>query len=465
MVAGWCAGSTAYATPPSPTRAPSTIPPMDDSPESLTPVIAPTATRRCGPVSASASVASGPHRDLNSATAFPSSATSEREAVKAGANGWRQWWIVRHWTVPVAVVMLVAAYLTLRGHLPSLRATADAFSKANVWWLTIAVLLEAISNSMFARQQRALLRSLGVRMSVARALGVTYARSALAISMPAGSAVSAGYALNEYKRGGASTEKATAAMVLSGVISVLGLVALYVLGIVGIFVAEPTEVWRDHAIFLVAGAVVAISGVVAWLWIRRSNATRAKATAMAPAVAVDAALPTTHLARRMRSIRVATRQAVDASRSLRVRDWSLAGVFAIVNWLTDMLCLIAAARAFNLPVGLLTIAGVYLGVQLVRQIPLTPGGIGLVETGLLAGLVSAGGSTAAAAGVVLTYRVLSCWALLPLGGLAWLGLRIGKPPAPDAQPDLRPALHDAGTRDNCSTVGPSPANVSPTVVH
>jgi hypothetical protein len=114
----------------------------------------------------------------------------------------------------------------------------------------------------------------------------------------------------------------------------------------------------------------------------------------------------------------------------------IATVFAVVNWLADMLCLAAAARAFALPVGLVTIATIYLGVQIVRQIPLTPGGIGLIETGLLAGLASAGAPTAAAAAVVLTYRVLSCWLILPLGGLAWLGLRSTPVTAPTPAPSI-----------------------------
>jgi hypothetical protein len=326
-------------------------------------------------------------------------------------------WIVRHWTVPVIAITIVAAFFTLRGHLPSLDSIGDAFSRADVRWLIVAVVLEAISNGMFARQQRALLKSLGVRMSLPRALGVTYARSALAISMPAGSAVSAGYALREYKRTGASTDKATAVMVISGVISVLGLGALYVAGIVYVVLAHPIAMWQAHTLpitSILAGTALAAS---AWWAIHRVRAAHPSTS-----VALRGEVQTE---RRFETIRIAIRQAIDAWRSLSVRDWSIAGGFAILNWLTDLLCLAAAARAFDLPVSLVTLSSIYLGVQLVRQIPLTPGGIGLIEAGLLAGLVSAGGGTAAAAAVVLTYRVLSCWALLPLGGLAWLALRAG----------------------------------------
>jgi len=328
-------------------------------------------------------------------------------------------WIVRHWALPVVALMLVAAYLTLRDHLPGVKSIADAFSTANLRWLTVAVVLEYISNAMFARQQRALLRSLGVRMSMARALAVTYARSALAISVPAGSAVSAGSHSAEYKRGGANTEKATAVMVISGLLSVAGLFALYVFGVIGVVLAQPVISWHQHPVLITAALVATAAGIVTWLLLRRANMARAAAriAAEVPVAPVD------QPRRRLDSVRTATRQALNAWRSLRVRDWSVAGLFAVANWLFDLLCLAATARAFDLPVGLITLSSIYLGVQIVRQVPLTPGGVGFVETGLLAGLVSAGGSPAAAAAVVLTYRVLSCWAFLPLGGLAWLGLR------------------------------------------
>ena len=81
---------------------------------------------------------------------------------------------------------------------------------------------------------------------------------------------------------------------------------------------------------------------------------------------------------------------------------------------------------------LATLATIYLGAQIIRQVPLTPGGIGLIETGLLAGLTSAGAPAAAAAATVLTYRVLSNWVIVPIGGLAWFGLR--RPPAPHRPP-------------------------------
>jgi putative heme transporter len=319
----------------------------------------------------------------------------------------------QHWQVPVIVIMLAVAYFTLQGRLPSVHSVANAISSASIGWIVVAILCEIASLSMFARQQRSLLGALDVRMSFPRALALTYARSALAISMPAGSAVSAGYAFQQYRRSGATTDKAAAVMVLSGIVSFLGLGALYVAGILGLIATGPAAAFRSHPalIYVVAGLVVL--AFVTWMVRRRLSPA---GTSAQPALAgPDAG--------RIDRIRASAASAIAAWRSLRGRDWAAAGAFAVANWLLDLLCLAAAARAFALPVGLFTIATMYLGVQVIRQLPITPGGIGLIETGLLAGLTHAGAAAGAATAVVLTYRVLSCWAIIPIGGLAWLGLR------------------------------------------
>jgi uncharacterized protein (TIRG00374 family) len=107
------------------------------------------------------------------------------------------------------------------------------------------------------------------------------------------------------------------------------------------------------------------------------------------------------------------------------------------NWLFDVACLLAVGRAFGLPVNAVKIVGAYLVVQLIRQIPLTPGGVGMVEASLLLSLVAAGATSDTAAAVVLTYRLLSCWLIAPIGLLSWFTLRAN----PDRPPPHRPRSH------------------------
>jgi uncharacterized protein (TIRG00374 family) len=142
--------------------------------------------------------------------------------------------------------------------------------------------------------------------------------------------------------------------------------------------------------------------------------------------------------RYLRGLLASARDGWRAGAALRTRDWAAALAYAAVNWLTDLLCLAAATRALGLPVGVTTLAGIYLGVQIVRQVPLTPGGVGVIETALVAGLTATGATAISAAAAVLIYRLLSCWLIIPVGGIAALTLRRGlgtesRPPASAAE--------------------------------
>ncbi|GAB3851455.1 flippase-like domain-containing protein [Dactylosporangium cerinum] len=101
--------------------------------------------------------------------------------------------------------------------------------------------------------------------------------------------------------------------------------------------------------------------------------------------------------------------------------------------------------AFGIDVSLIGLATVYLTVQLVRQVPISPGGIGVVEVALLAGLVSAGAGHDAAAAAMLVYRLLSCWIIIPLGALTYATLRRRTPPCRNPPPARRPRWHKPHT--------------------
>jgi uncharacterized protein (TIRG00374 family) len=57
--------------------------------------------------------------------------------------------------------------------------------------------------------------------------------------------------------------------------------------------------------------------------------------------------------------------------------------------------------------------------QLVSAIPILPGGGGTIEATMSAGLVVAGGTAAAVIAAVLLYRIVTAWALVPLGWGLW----------------------------------------------
>jgi putative heme transporter len=331
----------------------------------------------------------------------------------------------------VALAGLVA--LTLRGKLPSAPEVADAISGASVAWLLVAAAMQAVSMAGFALQQRALLGALGVRIRFGRAMAITLARSAISISLPAGAAVSAAYALRHYRRAGASSDISTATMIVSGLVSIGGLAALYVAGVLGTVIRDPTSLWDEPPAALAVTSIVLLlmlagltAALIASIRRRRRGAIVASVSARPAAGG--------RLAQYAAAVWSTTRNAWRAGGTLRVRDWIVALAYAAANWLTDLLCLAACTRALGLPIGITTLASIYLVVQIVRQVPITPGGVGLIETAFIAGLTAAGTSAASATAAVLIYRVLSCWIVIPIGGFAAVVLnRVASAETPDAQ--------------------------------
>jgi putative heme transporter len=315
------------------------------------------------------------------------------------------------------LVLLIVGVISLSGKLPNLTDMTAAITDADTSWLAVAVVAEFISMGMFARQQRRLLSAFGVKMTRHRALALSYSRSAIAISLPAGSAISAAYAFRQFRTGGASRTTAATVMVLSGLLSFAALFLLYATGALAAFAVHIGEAWQHEqsstkVSLILAFALVMIVGLFAWqsgwqIQPRYSRSHRPVATRWP----------------RLGRLVAPLSEAITSSREVQGRHWTLALGSAVLNWLTDLLCLYSAARAFHLPVSLAAIGAVYLTVQVVRQVPLTPGGIGVIEVSLLAGLVSAGAGNADAAATVLVYRLLSCWLIIPVGFACWLVLR------------------------------------------
>jgi putative heme transporter len=327
------------------------------------------------------------------------------------ASGNRWWPRVR---LPlIVVVALVLAAVGLRGRYPDPREFVQALTGADFWWVTLAVALQAVSIAAFAWQQRQILKAFGVRVSARFATAVTLSRTAISISMPVGSAVSAGYAGKQYLRVGATKEIAAASMIVSGLASIGGLALLYVAGGAALLTRDPHLLAGPEPLAVVAGLAALTTGVVL---IGRRLMRR-------PATAPARPQPDNRVAAFLRRTLTSAREAWQAGAALRAREWIVGTLYYAVNWLTDLLCLAATCHAVGLPVGITTLAGIYLGVQIVRQVPLTPGGVGVIDTALVAGLTAAGATAVTAAAAVVIYRLISCWLLIPAGGLAALWLR------------------------------------------
>jgi hypothetical protein len=100
------------------------------------------------------------------------------------------------------------------------------------------------------------------------------------------------------------------------------------------------------------------------------------------------------------------------------RDWTVAVVYGLGNWVLDVACLAASAaalgvRGVSLP--LLLIA--YPAGMAASSISLLPGGIGVVDTTMVLAMVAGGIPAAAALPAVLLFRLISLVAVVAAGWL------------------------------------------------
>jgi uncharacterized membrane protein YbhN (UPF0104 family) len=113
---------------------------------------------------------------------------------------------------------------------------------------------------------------------------------------------------------------------------------------------------------------------------------------------------------------------------LRRRWWTLT-LATIVGQLAVVLVLIVCLRTLGVGADQATLTEAFAAWALVRllgSVPITPGGVGIVELGLTGALVAFGGDNEGVVAAVLLYRVLTVLPTLALGllaGMSWRRLR------------------------------------------
>lgn len=310
--------------------------------------------------------------------------------------------VARAWRFGLVVAGAGVAVVALRGRVPSWPAVWAVLTGARPAWLALAVLLQVVSMGAASGQQRHVLAALCVPMTRRSSLSLTYARAAMSIGLPAGSALSTAYAFRQFRARGADGTVAAAVLVLCGAASVASLATLYLLDLAAWTLARPGRYpWLGLALAVTVAVPLAA---------RRAGRRRERAT--------TCAAPPPRATRLGRSLAMAG-QTLRLTATIPASRWSVIGGFAALNWIADAACLLAAVRAVGLAVPAGDVLTAYLAVQLVRQIPVTPGGIGVAEASLFVALTAAGADDTPAATGVLIYRVLSFWVVLPVGLACW----------------------------------------------
>lgn len=304
--------------------------------------------------------------------------------------------------------------LVLANSRDELLTAADQIRSVSPGLLLLAVALEAASYTAYAAGQRAVLVGAGGPPLGLPALTATAVLAqAAADCVPGGVAVTAVVSFRQFTRRGVPRVLAGWVLALSsgGYVAALAVLTLVAVQLAGASDALPGLRPLSLAVVAVLGALA----VAALALVRRGGLAQLETRVRR------------RLARwRRRPLDTAPRWA----QQLRETDTN-GGVLVrlaclmLLSWTADVLVLVTAFHALGTssPGSGLLLA--YCAGQLAASVPVTPGGLGVVEGSLTLALVAFGGDAQGTLTAVLLYRLVSFWALLPAGALCWLALRRG----------------------------------------
>ncbi|HEY1830819.1 MAG TPA: YbhN family protein [Acidimicrobiales bacterium] len=103
-----------------------------------------------------------------------------------------------------------------------------------------------------------------------------------------------------------------------------------------------------------------------------------------------------------------------------------AGIWAAANWLLDATSLYVFLFAFGVHLDPIDVLVAYGLANILAVIPLTPGGLGVIELTIASVLTGFHASADAATAGVLSWRLVNFWLPIPFGGASYLSLRWGR---------------------------------------
>ena len=255
--------------------------------------------------------------------------------------------------------------------------------------------------------------------NVWQAMKINQASTAVSNTLPGGSAVGTAVTYGMYSAYGFTRSEIALALVTAGLWNNFVKLSMPVLAVILIFlVGEPSTAQLGAAVAGIAFLVAVLGVGAAILGSERAairigdRAAKLAGPARRLAKRSDAEGWGAGLGRfRSRSIDLLRRRGVALTLSTALSHVSL------------YLVLLLALRHVGVSeaeVGWIEVLAAFAFIRLVSALPITPGGLGVVELGLTAALVAAGGAEAPVVAAVLVYRALTYLPPIPIGLLAYL---------------------------------------------
>ncbi|NCW84445.1 MAG: UPF0104 family protein, partial [Acidimicrobiia bacterium] len=313
-------------------------------------------------------------------------------------------------------IFLLVFWLFILPIVPGFGDALSELGQVKTSWLMLGIALEFAALFSYSMLTHVALGQDADKVSVLTLFRIQLSTRSLGSLVPGGSAASNALGFRLMTLAGANGRDAGFALATAGVGSavVLNLI-LWVSLIVSIPGRGVNAFYGTAAIFGVIVMLLA-GGVVLGLIDHEGRAERvtrsvAKRLRFDPDKAGEVAV---HLGERLRGL------ANEPGLLRKVFMWSL------LNWGLDIAALFVFIRAFDGNVDVVGLVISFCLANIFASIPITPGGLGIVEGIYIPSLVGFGLSTATATVSVLSYRIVQFWLPMLVGGVCYLSLRFGR---------------------------------------
>ena len=315
------------------------------------------------------------------------------------------------WTVTAVVVLLAVEFVVLP-RLGGFRKSLHQVSHINGFYVIAGLLLEAAALAAYAQLTYTVLSPGGPKRW--RLLRIDLSSLALSHVVPGGTAPGVGLSYRLLSQSGVGAADAGFALAMQGVGSALVLNALFWLALImSLFTNGYNSLYTWAA---VAGTILMASFAAVIVALTKGR------TRSVEVVRVWADhVPFLNGDRLAEGVQRVAERLKDLSGN---RDLLYRAVFwAAANWLLDAGCLWVFIAAFHHYVSPINVLVAYGLANILAVIPITPGGLGIIEGVLIPALHGFGVPLDIAGPAVLGYRVVNFWLPIPVGGVAYLSLR------------------------------------------
>ena len=346
-----------------------------------------------------------------------------RAAAHAGAGSLLTRWL--RWVPLVLVVVVFAAVLPRIADYGEVLDEVLALDSSSIVALAVAAILN------IATFPPPLMAGLpGLRYM--RGLAVTMSATAISNTLPGGDAVGLA-AIYGYLRGWRfESVAATLALLVTGLWNQLVNVAFPICAVILLALAGQNDPLLRQAALIGGIVLVGVLALLVALFRSESAAYRVGKVVDRVGSAVLRPLrrgPVAGTGARIAELRV---QSLELVR----RRWHVLTIATIAGHLTVWVVLLVSLRAVGVDADEVSWQESFAAwsfVRLLTAIPLTPGGVGVVELGLTGALVGFGGGEAEVVAAVLIYRALTFLPPIPIGALCMMLFRPSRAPDPASE--------------------------------